>query len=335
LLDRGLELRTEPSLTQGGLESSIAYTFQRQQQDTEYGPLSRLSRTLSDIALNRLEARLLWSPAADSLLARGAVELRRRDTDFTGPVRRDPDYMDQARREGHLRWSHALGGGSLVALEGGLTLAIERHQQSSRSRANYLNRTWRSAAEHRLALGDWRLAGRGVLVADYRLYDFDDPLQPRSWIQRRLLLTERARHPLPVPDRLDGWRLAGELGGRWMEEDGGSFLRQDGRERLSDSAQEWQAGGALEGRRGRWTLKPGWDWVERRDWRWSAAEGRRTSHLVRHLRRQGPLLAVQRVAPGGRLALNLQWEWVRDGAGETVRSRRNVWGRLDWSWHGR
>ena len=329
-LDRGLELRTDQRLRLGTVETWLGLTLRRQLQDARYGALAHLSRTLSTIALNRLEGGLLWRPQDDSLSARAAVELRRCDTDFEGPVRRDPDYMDQARREGRLRWSRSWPEGARLSLEGGVVLQAERHLQASRSRSNYLSRTWRTAAGHRLGLGGWGLAGGGALVADYRLYDFDDPGQPRSWIQRRLQWEERARRPLEglLPST---WALAGELRGRWMEEDGGSFVRREGLERISDSAREWQLESGLEARRGPWTLRPGWSWLERRDWRWSSPAGRLQRDLVRELRRQGPLWALSRASRRGALRLDLQWEWTRDqGRAEAVK-RRSLRGRLEWS----
>jgi len=333
LLDRGLDLRLNLEQRRGRLTGGLAAVLLRQRQDAEYGPLDRTSRTLSAIARHRLDARLLWQPGGDSLSARVAAELRRRDTDFTGPVRRDPDDMDQGRRELRLRWSRAPAPGARWAVEGGLDLDLERHVQASRSRANYLNRTWRAATDHLLGLGAWRVAGGGSLVADYRLYDFEDPERPRSWIQRRLQLSERLRRPLGGGT---DWRWAGEGNARWMEEDGGSFLKSDGRERISDSAREWQAGLVLEARRAAWTLRPGWDWSERRDPRWDASAGRRQAELARLLRRQGPLLSVARLTATGALRLQVRWEWVRDaGAAGPPDRRRNLWGRLDWSWHPR
>jgi hypothetical protein len=117
-----------------------------------------------------------------------------------------------------------------------------------------------------------------------------------------------------------------------MEEDGGSYLKADGLERLSDSAREWQTGVSLEARRGSWALTPGWDWLDRRDWDWSAASGQRRSTLVRWQRRQGPLLQVHRATATGSLHLDLKWEWVGERLSSSPRPRRNLWARLEWSW---
>ena len=331
-LDRGLELRTEPVQRLGSWEAGLAFTYRRQAQEAEYGSVGRLSRTLSSISLNRLEGRLLWRPGADSLLALGTLELRRRDSDFSGPVRRDPDYMDQARRDARLRWSHARRPGARLGLELGLTLNAERHQQSSRSGSNFLNRTWRAGTDHRTGLGPVQAVGGGVVVADYRLYDFDDVDDPRSWIQRRLQWEERLRHEWR--HSRGAWRLAWEGGGRWMEEDGGSFGRRDGRQRISDSAREWELRTLLEGRRGAWTLRPGWSWQSRRDWRWSELSGSRERRQVRHLLRQGPLLSLRAQGRRQQLELDMQWEDVRDQGTAEARRRHSLRAKLSWqrSW---
>jgi|GEM_PF-3531970 len=329
-VDRGLEFRLEPTLELGSWRLQTAMVFLRQAQEAEYGAIGLISGTRSAIGRQRLQGRVIWLPARDSLTAFAATELRRRDTDFEGASPRDPDDMDQARREGLLRWSRAFAGPSRVALEGGITLAAERHVQASRSRANHLGRTWRAAADHQLGLGAWRLAGRSQVVADYRLYDFDDAEQPRSWIQRRLQVQERARRPILDPG--GRWRWTVEARGRWMEEDGGTFLRLDGRERMSDAAREWQVGLGLEARHRPWSLLPGWDWLERRDWDWSAAGGERSRELVRRQRRQGPLLALRRQSATGDLRVDLKWEWMRDENSGLSRTRRNVWARLEWAW---
>ena len=323
--DRGLELKVDPRLELGAWSAALGLAFRRQELDARYGAATPLNRTLSAIALNRLAGELLWRPGGDSVLARAATELRRCDTDFDG-LARDPDYLDQARRKGVLRWSRALRPGARLYAEGGLTLGAERHLQASRSRGNFLGRTWRAAAGHRLGLGVWALAGDGALVADYRLYDFDDPLEPRSWIQRRLQWEERWRRELiALP-----WRAAAEGRGRWMEEDGGSFVKEGALERISDSAREWQLEAALELRpAGGWRLRPGWGWLERRDWRWESAASGRRREPARELRRQGPLCTVARQGQRGSLLLDLRWEWVRDGAPARELRRRNVWARLE------
>lgn len=327
-LDRGLELRAEPSRNLGSLEGALAFVFRRQAQEAEYGQVGRVSRTLSTIALNRLEGRLLWRPGPDSLLAQGAVELRRRDSDFSGPVRRDPDYMDQTRRDLRLRWSHGWRPGARLGLEAGLTVGAERHLQASRSGSNYLNRTWRAGADHRAGLGGFQAVGLGLLVADYRLYDFEDSTDPRSWIQRRLQWVERLRRPLGSGPA--SWRLAWEGRARWMEEDGGSFQRGEGRQRISDSAREWELGTLLEGRRAPWILRPGWSWQHRLDWRWGGLDGSRERSLARHLVRQGPQLSLERESRRNRLALDLQWENVRDQGTQNTARRRSLRAKLDW-----
>ncbi len=332
-LDRGLEVRAEPVQRLGALEAALSFTLRRQSQEAEYGNVGRLSRTLSRIALNRLETRLLWRPARDSLFALGVVELRRRDSDFVGPARRDPDYTDQARRDLRLRWSHSWRPGARLGLEGGLTLNTERHLQSSRSGSNYLNRTWRAGADHRVGLGAFQTTGGGALVADYRLYDFDDPDEPRSWIQRRLQWEERVRRDLwQAAGARGAWRLAWEGRGRWMEEDGGSFARRDGRERISDSAREWGLTTSLDLRHGTWTLRPGWSWQRREDWRWNDGSGTCNRRQVRDLARQGPQLLLGRESRRSHFSLDLQWEQVSDrGLGEAIR-RHSLRARLEWSW---
>jgi hypothetical protein len=329
-LDRGLELQLEPFLSAGAWRLKGGLLFLRQAQETQAGTMTAAGGSRSAIARQRLHAQLLWLPGSDSLGLFSATELRRRDTDFMGLLPRDPDDMDQARREGLLRWSHVLGTGARLSLECGLQLSAERHVQASRSQANHQGRTWRAAAGHRMRLGAWLLAGSGQVVADYRLYDFDSADEPRSWIQRRLQVQEKARRELALPR--SRWRWTLETRGRWMEEDGGSYLKADGLERLSDSAREWQTGVSLEARRGSWALTPGWDWLDRRDWDWSAASGQRRSTLVRWQRRQGPLLQVHRATATGSLHLDLKWEWVGERLSSSPRPRRNLWARLEWSW---
>lgn len=328
-VDRGVEFQLEPRVSVGRWRLDSVLLFLRQAQETQSGTLAASSGSRSAIARQRLQGQLQWLPGADSLGLVLATELRRRDTDFLGPTPRDPDDMDQARREGVLRWSHALGMGSRLALECGLQLAAERHVQASRSGANHMGRTWRAATSHRLGLGAWQWAGSGQVVADYRSYDFDDPEDPRSWIQRRLQLQEKARRPLSPG--ASPWRWTVETRAKWMEEDGGSFLKADGRERLSDSAREWQTGLSLELRHRGWMLTPGWDWLERRDWDWTISNGHRRSTLARWQRRQGPILQVDHTAGRGALRLDLKWEWVGERLDSPSRLRRNLWARLEWN----
>lgn len=332
-LDRGLELVAEPVARRGGWEGALRAVWRRQAQEADYRVGGRDARTVSAIALNRLEGRLLWNPAADSLLLRGALELRRRDSEFSGPQRRDPDFMDQTRRELLLRGSRSWRPGARLGLEAGVVLGVERHLQASRSASNYLGRTWRAGTDHRLARGPWSWTGGGRVVADYRLYDFDDPEEPRSWVQRRLSWSEAGRRGL---GRAAGWTWAWEGSGRWMEEDGGSYERAPRLQRISGSAREWELGTLVEARRGGWQLRPGWNWLVREDWSWGAGEdGGRQRRRVRWLERQGPRLALEGRGPSQRLALELGWELSRDqGAAGEVR-RRELRARVEWSWRGR
>jgi hypothetical protein len=332
-LDRGLEVAVEPTGRRGAWEATLRAVWRRQAQEAEYTVGERDARTLSAISLNRLEGRLLWNPATDSLSARAAMELRRRDSEFSGPLRRDPDHMDQTRRELLLRGSRGWRPGARLGVEAGVVLGVERHLQASRSSSNYLGRTWRAGTDHRLARGPWRWTGGGRVVADYRLYDFDDPDEPRSWIQRRLSWTEAGRRDLGGAWR---WQWAWEGSGRWMEEDGGNYDRTRGLQRISESAREWELGTLVEARRGGWMLRPGWNWLVRQDWRWSTGQvGGRERQGVRWLERQGPRLVLDGRTSRQGLRLEVAWEESRDrGSGDELR-RRELRAQAEWSWRGK
>lgn len=325
-LDRGVRLELEGAVERGRHRGRLSFSLDRQQEENDYRSSSGRSETLSRIQVNRLEGDWLWKPAADSLLASARVELRRRDTDFDGAVRRDPDYLDQLAREGRLTFSRRLAAWARLALELSLKVEGERHLQASRSRANSVDRRWSAGARHALAPATGlRLKGRAQVQANYRLYDHDEAGLPRSWLQRRFSWEEGAGWDLPVAGEAR-WTL--ELDGGWILEDGGSFRREDGRELLSDSAEERRLGAGLLWRRGGWRLRPGWSWTGRRDWAWSLESGERRAAQVRDLFRRGPTLQLERSGSKGTIAAQLLWERVDDGGLQGVRPvTRNLWAK--------